>query len=75
MQRTGVAIGKLYLEKPIIQGGMGIGISRSCLAGAVAAEGGMGVVSTAQKTAPYGHFGRNGSQDDTDAKEKDGESG
>lgn len=48
MQRTGVEIGNLYLEKPIIQGGMGIGVSRSRLAGAVAAEGGMGVISTAQ---------------------------
>lgn len=36
------------LKKPIIQGGMGIGVSRSRLAGAVAKEGGMGVISTAQ---------------------------
>lgn len=36
------------LPIPIIQGGMGIGISRSRLAGAVAREGGMGVISTAQ---------------------------
>lgn len=36
------------LEKPIIQGGMGIGVSRCNLAGAVAREGGMGVISTAQ---------------------------
>lgn len=35
------------LETPIIQGGMGIGISMGRLAGAVAAEGGMGVISTA----------------------------
>ena len=35
------------LEAPIIQGGMGIGISMGGLAGAVAAEGGMGVISTA----------------------------
>lgn len=45
---SGVHIGDLYLEKPIIQGGMGIGVSRSSLAGAVAREGGMGVLSTAQ---------------------------
>ena len=38
-------MGDLYLEKTIIQGGMGIGISRSSLAGAVAREGGMGVIS------------------------------
>ena len=32
-------IGELTVEKPIIQGGMGVGVSRSNLAGAVAAEG------------------------------------
>lgn len=43
-----VQIGDKKLEKPIIQGGMGIGVSRSSLAGAVAKEGGMGVISAAQ---------------------------
>lgn len=33
---------------PIIQGGMGVGISRSNLAGNVAKEGGIGIISTAQ---------------------------
>ncbi len=33
---------------PLIQGGMGVGVSLSGLAGAVAKEGGMGVISTAQ---------------------------
>lgn len=33
---------------PVIQGGMGVGVSRSRLAGAVAKEGGIGVISTAQ---------------------------
>lgn len=33
---------------PVIQGGMGVGVSLSSLAGAVAAEGGIGVISTAQ---------------------------
>ena len=37
-----------FLRLPIIQGGMGIGVSRCHLAGAVAKEGGMGVLSTAQ---------------------------
>lgn len=41
-------IGNLTAEKPIIQGGMGVGVSRSGLAGAVAAEGGIGIISTAQ---------------------------
>ncbi len=38
-------LGKMTV--PIIQGGMGIGLSMGSLAGAVAKEGGMGVVSTA----------------------------
>lgn len=38
-------IGKIRLEIPIIQGGMGVGISWEKLAGAVAREGAMGVVS------------------------------
>lgn len=33
---------------PLIQGGMGVGVSLGGLAGAVAAEGGIGVISTAQ---------------------------
>lgn len=41
-------IGDLTVKKPIIQGGMGIGISLSELAGAVAKAGGIGVISTAQ---------------------------
>lgn len=41
-------IGNLIIPFPIIQGGMGVGISLGGLAGAVAAEGGMGVISTAQ---------------------------
>ena len=41
-------IGDLTARVPVIQGGMGVGISLSSLAGAVAAEGGIGVISTAQ---------------------------
>ncbi len=41
-------IGNRVARIPIIQGGMGVGISRSSLAGAVAREGGIGVISTAQ---------------------------
>ncbi len=40
-------IGDLIAKIPIIQGGMGIGISLSGLASAVANEGGIGVISTA----------------------------
>ncbi len=35
------------LTKPVLQGGMGVGLSLSGLAGAVAKEGGMGVISAA----------------------------
>jgi len=40
-------IGNLQINLPIIQGGMGIGISLSGLAYAVANEGGVGVIATA----------------------------
>ncbi len=42
-----VLIGSKVLEVPIIQGGMGVGISLGNLAGAVMKEGGMGVISAA----------------------------
>jgi len=38
-------IGKYEISKPIIQGGMGVGVSWDKLAGTVSAEGGLGVVS------------------------------
>lgn len=41
-------IGNLTAKVPVIQGGMGVGVSLSSLAGAVAAEGGIGIISTAQ---------------------------
>lgn len=41
-------IGDMVAKLPIIQGGMGVGVSLSRLAGAVAKEGGVGVISTAQ---------------------------
>lgn len=41
-------IGNLEAKVPIIQGGMGVGISLGNLAGAVALEGGVGIISTAQ---------------------------
>lgn len=48
MKYPSFKIGDLHIEKPIIQGGMGIGVSMSGLAGAVAKEGGIGIISTAQ---------------------------
>ena len=41
-------IGDLTAKYPVIQGGMGVGISLSSLAGAVAKAGGIGIISTAQ---------------------------
>ena len=38
-------IGKYTIQKPIIQGGMGVGISWDKLAGTVSLEGGLGVIS------------------------------
>ena len=41
-------IGPFTAKRPIIQGGMGVGVSLSSLAGAVAKAGGIGIISTAQ---------------------------
>ncbi|MDF2887542.1 MAG: 2-nitropropane dioxygenase [Lacrimispora sp.] len=43
-----LVIGDLVAKYPVIQGGMGVGISLSSLAGAVAKSGGVGIISTAQ---------------------------
>ena len=43
----GLQIGDLVTSIPIIQGGMGVGISLSSLASAVANEGGIGVIASA----------------------------
>ncbi len=52
-------IGNLTAKLPIIQGGMGVGISLSSLAGAVSARGGIGVISTAQIGFTEPDFDRN----------------
>ena len=44
---NGLKIGNLTARVPVIQGGMGVGISLSGLASAVANEGGVGVISCA----------------------------
>lgn len=43
----GIEIGGLNIKVPIIQGGMGVGVSLSGLASSVANEGGVGVISVA----------------------------
>jgi len=47
MKMKELNIGGLIISTPIIQGGMGVGISLSGLASAVANEGGVGVISAA----------------------------
>jgi NAD(P)H-dependent flavin oxidoreductase YrpB (nitropropane dioxygenase family) len=49
-------IGNLSIPVPIIQGGMGVGISLSGLASAVANEGGVGVISSAGLGLLYKDF-------------------
>lgn len=48
MKDRPLVIGDLVARVPVIQGGMGVGISLAGLAGAVASCGGVGVISTAQ---------------------------
>ena len=52
-------IGNLNISLPIIQGGMGVGISLSGLAAAVANEGGVGVISSAGLGLLYKNFSEN----------------
>jgi nitronate monooxygenase len=52
----GLKIGNLAIAVPIIQGGMGVGISLSGLAAAVANEGGAGVISSAGLGLLYKDF-------------------
>lgn len=48
MKLPPLKIGELIIDVPIIQGGMGVGVSRSGLASAVANEGGVGIISGVQ---------------------------
>ena len=48
MNSRKLQIGGLCARIPVVQGGMGVGVSLSGLAGAVAAAGGIGIISTAQ---------------------------
>lgn len=52
-------IGNLCASVPIVQGGMGVGISLSGLASAVANEGGIGVISSAGLGAIYNDYSKN----------------
>ena len=59
MKLPTLTIGELIASVPIIQGGMGIGVSRSGLASAVANEGGIGIISGAQIGFTEPDFERN----------------
>ena len=48
MEIQPLKIGTKMAKVPVIQGGMGVGISLGNLAGAVAKEGGIGIISAAQ---------------------------
>ena len=52
-------IGSLSIAVPVVQGGMGVGISLSGLASAVANEGGVGVISSAGLGLLYRNFSEN----------------
>lgn len=52
----GINLGNLSIKVPIIQGGMGVGISLSGLASAVANEGGVGIISSAGLGLLYRDF-------------------
>jgi nitronate monooxygenase len=52
----GLRIGNLAIAVPVIQGGMGVGISLSGLAAAVANEGGAGIISSAGLGLLYKEF-------------------
>jgi nitronate monooxygenase len=54
MSFKSLKIGKYIIENPIVQGGMGVGVSWDQLAGTVSSEGGLGVIS-AVGTGYYQH--------------------
>lgn len=48
MKLNSLNIGNISIKIPIIQGGMGIGVSKSSLASAVSNKGGLGIISAVQ---------------------------
>lgn len=59
MSDKGLTIGDLVARIPVIQGGMGVGVSLHRLAGNVAKCGGIGVISTAQIGFRESDFAKN----------------
>lgn len=59
MELKGLKIGDKISKYPIIQGGMGVGVSLHKLAGTVAKEGGIGIISTADIGYKEEEFNKN----------------
>ena len=59
MELKGLKIGDKISKYPIIQGGMGVGVSLHKLAGNVAKEGGIGIISTADIGYQNEEFSKN----------------
>ena len=59
MELKGLKIGDKISKFPIIQGGMGVGVSLHKLAGSVAKEGGIGIISTADIGYKDENFAKN----------------
>ncbi|MEG1474156.1 MAG: nitronate monooxygenase family protein [Longicatena sp.] len=57
--KNSIQLGSKTMDIPIIQGGMGVGVSLSKLAGAVMLEGGMGVISAANPGYAKPNFWQN----------------
>jgi len=64
-------IGQIASRLPIIQGGMGVGISLSGLASAVANEGGIGVIASIMIGINEPNIANNGSQANVDALKRE----
>lgn len=70
-KQVSFALGKKPVYIPIVQGGMGVGISLHRLAGTVAKEGGVGLISTAQIGFREKEFDDNPLQANLHAMEKE----
>ena len=55
----GIRIGDKESKYPIIQGGMGVGVSMHSLAGNVSKEGGIGIIATADIGYQEDDFAKN----------------
>lgn len=71
MEYKSLVIGEKEARIPLIQGGMGIGISLGGLAGAVAKEGGIGIISAAQPGFKEPDFEKNPLEANVRAMEKE----